>query len=193
MRPEKHTGKMSVSGRKKAVITTVSIVSAVAFVTLLSVFLLKAVFPVRYREAVLKYSAEAGLEPRFVFAVIKTESSFDPDAISNAGAIGLMQLMPATAAFIAQKNGLEFNVYELYNPERNIMIGCTYLKYLIARFGDKQTAMCAYNAGEGNVAAWLNDARYSGDGKTLFAVPFAETGNYIKRVNFAEKIYKYVV
>lgn len=144
------------------------------------------VYPLKYKEQVFKYSDENGLESALVFAVIKTESSFDEKATSNAGAIGLMQITPSTGEYIAKKLGVEN--YDLYDIETNLKFGCYYIKYLFTRFENMDTAMIAYNAGEGNVALWLNNPSYSSDKKTLVYVPFLETREYIKKIqeNFSK-------
>ncbi len=103
------------------------------------------------------------LPPELVAAVVHTESRFKPTARSHAGAIGLMQLIPATGRWMGARN--------LTNPTENISAGVKYLKYLTDRFGgDQQKAIAAYNAGEGNVR------RFNG------VPPFQETQNYISRV-----------
>ena len=154
---------------------------------------IKLVYPVKYKNEVDKYSAEYGFGSRLIFAVIRTESGFDKDARSGAGALGLMQLMPLTAEFIADKK--DFDVIkdgDLFVPEINIKLGCAYLRYLADKFGNMRLALYAYNAGEGNVAAWLINPEYSKDGKSLYKIPFKETERYYIRVARAERIYKYI-
>lgn len=148
-----------------------------------------ALIRMSYRRPFRAAVEESGLSPALVYAVIKTESGFDEDAVSRAGAVGLMQLLPSTAEFICRKCGLAFDAEKLKEGEYNIRLGCLYLGYLLERFGVRETALAAYNAGEGTVAAWLNDRRYSADGKTLCAVPYPETEAYIKKVMKFRKIY----
>ena len=154
----------------------------------------KIIYPVKYRAEVDEYAAGYGLDSRLVLAVIKTESGFDPDAESAAGAVGLMQLMPATAEFIADKAGIgDIDGESLRKPEINIRLGCAYLRYLMNRFGDMRLCLCAYNAGEGSVAAWLINPDCSRDGKSLYKIPFKETEKYYNRVTRAEKVYRFIV
>ena len=154
---------------------------------------LKIMYPVKYRGEIDEYAAAYGFYPCFILAVIKTESGFDPNAKSAAGAIGLMQLMPATADFIADKADIGgIGDEDLYRPEANIRLGCAYLRYLMGRFGDMRLCICAYNAGEGNVAAWLINPDCSKDGKSLYKIPFKETERYCNRVMRAEKVYRYI-
>lgn len=141
-----------------------------------------AVYPLKYKEEVFEYADGYGLSRALVFAVIRTESGFNPNAVSSAGAKGLMQIKDETGKYIAERLGRA--EYDLYDAETNVEFGCYYIKYLSLRFKDEKTALAAYNAGEGNVALWLMNEAYSDDGKTLKSVPFPETERYL------EKIYK---
>lgn len=140
----------------------------------------KYAYPLKYKTEVSAYADMYGLPRALIYSVIKTESGFNPDARSDAGAAGLMQITESTGKFIADKLGAVS--YDLYDAETNISFGCYYIKYLFSRFGDKNTALAAYNAGEGNVSLWLSDESYSKDGKTLKAIPFLETRAYLKKI-----------
>ncbi len=151
--------------------------------------------PDEYREYVEKYSHTYNVPEELVYAVIKTESDFDSSAVSSKGAIGLMQIMPSTFEWIS--NELLFEYHEvgmLYDPETNIKYGTYYLRRLINIFKDQNTAIAAYNGGEGNVAKWLSDKRYSDDGIKLNinSIPhkYAETQSYVKKVNKALSKYR---
>lgn len=137
-------------------------------------------YPLHYREEVFECADGYGLSRALVFAVIKTESGFDKNAESRAGAVGLMQICPETGEYIAQKMGVEN--FDLKNPKTNITFGCYYIKYLQLRFGNTETALAAYNAGEGNVSLWLINPEYSDDGSTLKYIPFPETRGYIEKI-----------
>ena len=97
-----------------------------------------------------------------------------------------MQITLSTAEYIAKR--VNINEYDLQDENINVRFGCYYLRYLIDKFKDIETAICAYNAGEGNVALWLNNPSYSSDKKTLVYVPFLETREYIKKIqeNFSK-------
>ena len=155
----------------------------------------KYVYPLKYKEIVFEYADYYGLDRALVFAVIKTESSFNPNAVSKAGAVGLMQITEKTAQYIAKKLGVEN--YNLNNSDDNINFGCYYIKYLYIRFKDMDTALVAYNAGEGNVSLWLQDENISQDGKTLNSIPFKESKEYIQKIhkNFEKykKLYKKIL
>lgn len=140
----------------------------------------KYLYPVKYKAEVFGYADRYGLPRALVFAVIKTESGFNPSARSAAGAAGLMQITEETGRFIAEKLGAVS--YDLFEPETNVAFGCFYIKYLLTRFEKTDTALAAYNAGEGNVALWLADERYSKDGKSLAYVPFPETRAYLRKI-----------
>ena len=148
--------------------------------------------PYKYQQYIAKYSAEYDIPEEIIFAVIKIESSFRASVTSPVGAMGLMQMMPDTFEWLTGKYHLDENLSasSLYDPEVNIRYGTYYLRYLKDKFGDWSTVLAAYNAGEGNVAKWLADERYSSDGKTLHTIPFSETESYVKKVNNEIGIYR---
>ncbi|MPN55220.1 Soluble lytic murein transglycosylase [bioreactor metagenome] len=122
---------------------------------------------------------------------MRCESSNDPSAVSDAGAIGLMQIMPDTGTWIAHKLDMD-SVYTedmLYDPETNVRFACWYLKFLTGRFdGDVMEMVAAYNAGHGSVEDWLKDPRFSLDGK-LTSIPFEQTARYYDKVMAAYENY----
>jgi len=140
------------------------------------------------REYKLEYEAEIntaydkyGVPKHIILAVIKTESDFDEDAESSAGACGLMQLMPET---FTDMTGIENVEGYITDPKYNIDAGVHYLAYLYDRYGDWETVYAAYNAGLGNVDEWL------GDKASLDEIPFPETRAYVRKVSSAAKIYE---
>lgn len=143
--------------------------------------------PEEYVESVSKYALEYGVPEDLVWAVIKTESDFDPSAVSVDGAIGLMQMLPKTFTWLS--NDILRDYYEngmLYHPDTNIKYGTYYLSRLYKQFGDWDTAVAAYNGGEGYVTEWMGD-----DGKlSKDEIEFKETKNYVKKVNRAMEKYK---
>lgn len=148
--------------------------------------------PTEYQEYVEKYSEMYGVPEELIWAVIKTESGFDSSAESDAGAVGLMQLMPATFNEITNqrlKDG--FDIGMRYDPETSIRYGTYYLSYLFARYGAWDTAIAAYNAGLGNVDGWLANPEYGNETSgTLHKIPYRETKNYVLKVNKALEMYK---
>ncbi len=127
-----------------------------------------------------------------IFAVIKTESDFDPDAVSPMGAAGLMQLMPDTFRDISDNFlGERLPDEMISDPETNIRYGVFYLSWLYySKFGNWDTVLAAYNAGIGNVYDWLDDPEFSDDGVTLKYIPIAETRAYVSRVRAAQETYE---
>lgn len=151
----------------------------------------EAMHPNDYDEYVYKYAAEYSLEPNLVFAIIKTESNFNPDAGSTAGAMGLMQLMPETFEWLQNYKYGEVTMTSesLYDPEINIQYGCIFLHFLMERYSVEETAVAAYNAGFGAVDSWLENSEYSSDGKTLARIPYPETEAYVEKVEWAKNYY----
>ena len=127
------------------------------------------------------------LDRSLVFAVINTESSFQKDSVSSAGAKGLMQLTDRTAKYVADMLCVE--EYDIFDPYTNVWFGCFYLSYLRSKFKVVETVLCAYNAGEGNVVIWLSNSEYSKDGENLISSPYPETENYLKKVKTGQKKY----
>jgi len=151
----------------------------------------KRTYRLLYPELIHTYAAEYALDPYLVAAVIHTESGNRRDIVSSSGAIGLMQVMPDTGKWIAEKLGLdEYEENDLYEPQTNIRFGCWYLSFLTKRFEkDRQLVLAAYNAGHGNVEKWLQDPDIAQDGQ-LVAIPFAETERYVEKVQRAYEKYK---
>jgi soluble lytic murein transglycosylase len=146
--------------------------------------------PLRHEGTIRQQAREKGLDPALVAAVIFAESKFN-DSTSSAGALGLMQLLPATAHFIAQRTGgTRFTTEDLSTPEINIAYGSWYLRYLLDRYDDDAVlALAAYNGGETNVNRWLAAARARGERLGIEQIPFAETRAYVERVLDARREY----
>lgn len=150
-------------------------------------------YPKEYSEYVKQYAAEYNLDENMVYAIIKCESNFTSDAISNAGAIGLMQITPDTYEWAAQKaNDSTTNKNMLYTPKTNIRYGCYIYSMFLSEFSLPETALACYNAGRGRVKSWLINSNYSSDGKVLDVIPYKETENYVSKVLFTQKIYDFI-
>ena len=139
---------------------------------------------------VLGAAESFGVSPAIVLAVIRTESDFYPRALSPVGAIGLMQILPETFAYLRDEH-LKENLSDeaLWEPEVNVRYGTYYLSYLFERFHNWPVALAAYNAGPARVEAWLKDPSYSKNG-VLTDIPYKETSDYVKKVSFLIKIYE---
>ncbi|MBO5954643.1 MAG: lytic transglycosylase domain-containing protein [Clostridia bacterium] len=149
--------------------------------------------PLKYQNEIVVYATKNNLSPALVASVINTESSFKEKAKSNKNAIGLMQVKLTTANYINDLTNAEnINENELFNPEINIKIGTKYLRYLIDKFSDVNTALAAYNAGETRVRSWLTSGIYSLDQKSLMYIPYEETRNYVEKINKNLKFYNKV-
>ena len=144
----------------------------------------KWVYPIKYSEYVEEYSRLYSVDEALVYAVINCESGFDAEALSPAGAIGLMQITPETFRWLQTKDDtvIEFDDETLYDARTNIKYGVLLLSLNLQEFGNTRTALASYNAGRGKVSEWLADERYSGDSRTLTQIPYAETENYVERV-----------
>lgn len=175
--------------RKSILIIVIAIIIIVNFKVILKNF-----FPLEYEKSIIEYSEMYNVDPNLVAAVINTESKFVVDASSSKGAIGLMQIMPDTGKWIAEKLELtNFKEEIIADPEMNIRMGTWYLKKLSNDFnGDYILILAAYNGGPGNVTKWLEDEKYSSDGENLHKIPFKETKSYVQRVKFNHKIYRYL-
>lgn len=151
----------------------------------------KKEYPVRYEDLIQEYADEYELDPYLVLSIMRCESSFDPEAVSKKGAIGLMQVMPDSGAWIAHKLGEEpFDESALNDPETNIRFACWYIRFLNGRFdGMTKHMIAAYNAGHGSVEKWLGDPAYAVDG-VLTAIPYPETDRYYTKVTTAYDMYK---
>lgn len=147
--------------------------------------------PLKYQTYVEYYSSQNGLDKYFVYAVIKTESGFRPEAVSNVGARGLMQIMEETFDWIKYKRNDDDAVYEdMFSAQKNIDYGCWLLGYLYEEFGTIEAVAAAYHAGRGTVNEWLSDTRYSPDGKHLNVIPTSDTAHYVDKIKNAVETYK---
>ncbi|MEO1005355.1 MAG: transglycosylase SLT domain-containing protein [Cyanobacteria bacterium J06638_38] len=140
-----------------------------------------SLFPFPYQSQILKYAQQEQINPLLVISVMRKESTFNPTIDSTVGAVGLMQIVPPTAQWVAGQ--IQLPNYSLTNPEDNIKIGTWYLRHNHHRYQDDSLfAVASYNAGTGNVNAWLN--RYDLNDRDRFVeqIPFAETKDYVEGV-----------
>lgn len=159
----------------------------VVIICVTTMFLLA--YPTKYKSEIKKYSQKYNLPSSMIASVIKIESNYDKNALSEAGAIGLMQLLPSTAEEIAQKMNINFAVDDLYDVEKNIDFGCYYLRYLYDMFnGDVNNTLSAYNWGLNNVKTWILKGNADGYG-SIINIPAKETYNYLKKYRRANFMY----
>ena len=148
--------------------------------------------PLRHDDIIRQQARDKDLDPALIAAVIYEESRFR-DTTSRAGAKGLMQIVPGTARFIASRSGgTAFELRDLGTPQINIAYGSWYLRHLLDKYdGDEGLALAAYNAGLGNVDAWIAEAEASGqDLEIPEGIPFDETREYVAGVLDARDAYR---
>jgi soluble lytic murein transglycosylase len=148
-------------------------------------------YPMPFNETFLEYSEDASISPTWAYGVARSESLFMRDVRSSAGAIGLMQLMPATGKDVAQRINLPYSGLDtLTNPDSNIRLGTTYLGEMVERFGGNRVlATAAYNAGPHRVDAWLPQVGELDARIWIENIPFNETRGYVRRVLAADTIF----
>jgi soluble lytic murein transglycosylase len=147
-------------------------------------------YPLPYEQIVRGHAENYELDPALLAAVIYAESKFDPDAVSSAGAVGLMQLLPDTAQGIADRTGGGgYEQGDLVDPEINVRYGAWYLDHLRDKYGDHpealDLALAAYNAGQTNVDRWVAAAP---PGEPV-DIRFPETRAYVDRVHHLAELY----
>ena len=173
-----------------AIIIGSMLISLIANLTINSIK--KSSYPKKYTELVEIYASEYNVPEYIIYAIIATESGFDPEAKSSEGALGLMQMTKSTFKYLSSDahfdEDIEFEA--IFDPETAIRYGTYYLRYLFNKFHKWNVAFAAYNAGEGQVLEWLDDTRYSKDGENLSKIPIKETRSYVKKVNKAISYYK---
>ena len=150
-------------------------------------------YPVEYQALVEQYCQEFSVEPALCYAVIRTESSFNPEATSSIGARGLMQLTEETFDWIklkiAPSEDLTFD--DLYDPETNIRFGTYFVSYCLLRYHDDlATAAAAYHSGWGTVDNLLSQAEYSSDGETLDHYPYPQMRLYVRKITNSYQRYQ---
>ena len=141
-------------------------------------------YPQPHRDLIIDTALENNIDPYLVFAIIRAESKYQTTAVSPLGAKGLMQIMPATGAWIAEQKGMEdFSPEMLHVPDINIQFGCWYLNSLGKQFeGQLPVVIAAYNAGRGQVGQWIIDGAWDGSYEQIDQIPYQETKNYTKNV-----------
>lgn len=149
-------------------------------------------YPRKYQEYVDYYADKYELDPLILYAFIRTESNFNPEAESNVGARGLMQITEETFDWIKSKIAADepLTFDDLYDPETNIRFGTYFVSYCLLRYHeDLATAAAAYHSGWGTVDSLLSDSAYSQDGETLTAFPYPQMRRYVQKITDAYAMY----
>jgi len=164
---------------RRILVGSLLLVTLVAYAGLVG---LRVLYPTAYMEEIAAAAATHGLDRAFVAAVVRCESRFRATAVSPRGAVGLMQIMPETGAWIAEQLGIvDFAVDRLVDPEVNLRFGTWYLASLLERFGSRDDALAAYNAGPSHAERWAANS----------GTVFPETRTYVERVIRAVPIYRF--
>ncbi|MNH95791.1 Soluble lytic murein transglycosylase precursor [compost metagenome] len=172
------------------------------FALLLLVFLLilflnsaligKKLYPIYYQKEIRQSATNLHIDPFLIAAVIRVETNYQELAESRKGAIGIMQLMPDTAAWIIETADLPFDdVKDIWKTDVNITLGSWYLQWLIKHYdGNLFYAIAAYNAGQGNVNKWKQNQVWNGTVEDIKQIPFGETRHYVHKVLYYYNKYK---
>ena len=147
-------------------------------------------YPLKYKKEILDACKTHSVSHALIASMINAESGFRETAKSSKGAMGLMQLMPSTAKWLCELQGKEFLEENLFEAKNNIDLGTYYMQYLLQKFESTETAVSAYNAGEGNVMLWLLNEKYAPDHKTIVSTPYPETNAYLGKVMKGLSIYQ---
>ncbi len=174
--------------RRKAQLKLVGIITSILLVLIIVLYncvilTAQTLYPKKYSDLIEKVSFELEIEPILLYAMIETESGFDKNAVSDAGAMGLTQITPETFQWLQTKTKTSYVEEDLFEPEISIYFGAFFIKLLLDEFESVEVAFAAYHAGRGQVNEWLLDPRYSPDGETLETIPFRDTDNYVKKIN----------
>lgn len=182
------------SGRRRGVLwlaggVALAVLVAVLVAPLFQKAIRELTLPLRDADIIRQQATEKHLDPALIAGVIYAETKFDART-SPAGALGLMQIEPQTAEFLAHRSGATtFTIGDLGTPQVNIAYGSYYLRYLINHYGGNTVlALAAYNAGQTNVDRWV---RARGQGLTVDQIPFGETRAYVSRVLWAQSQYRH--
>jgi soluble lytic murein transglycosylase len=140
-------------------------------------------YPIAFRATVLQNAKKHRIDPAWIYGVLRQESAFMSDARSSAGAMGLMQLMPGTAQYVSKLTKTPLNLIdELFEPEKNILLGSAYLSMLLEKnAGNAVLATASYNAGDSRTQKWLPSESMAAD-VWIESIPFSETRNYVGKV-----------
>ncbi len=151
----------------------------------------EALFPRPYWTDLKKYSSNNSLDPFLVASLIRQESEFNPNAVSSANAVGLMQLLPKVGKGVARQEKIKhFTPQALFTPDVNLRLGTRYFRSMVDKFGSFEYALAAYNAGANRVEAWMTYGKYRDPQEFVESIPFTETREYVQAILRNESVYK---
>jgi peptidoglycan lytic transglycosylase len=152
----------------------------------------RAAFPLPYETSLRSAASRNQLDPMLVAGLIRQESAFESNAMSRAGAVGLMQVMPKTALKLARQMKVRYTRARLTDPSYNLRLGSHYLAGLIQSFGTPEAALAAYNAGEDRVQQWTSGQNYLEAAEFVESIPFTQTREYVQIVIRNAEVYQQV-
>jgi soluble lytic murein transglycosylase len=150
----------------------------------------QAAYPLPFESSIRQGSAHAGVDPMLIAGLIRQESAFEPEARSGANAMGLMQLLPKTARLVAKQAKVRYSRAQLFDPDYNVHLGTIYFSGLQKSFGNVESALAAYNAGEDRVGQWTAGQSYREIAEFVDSIPFTETREYVEIVTRNAEIYR---
>jgi soluble lytic murein transglycosylase len=154
----------------------------------------EALFPKAYWNDLKRNAAANGLDPYLVASLVRQESEFNPNAVSRANAVGLMQLLPKTGKLVAREVKLKrYTASQLYTPAVNLQLGTRYFRGMVDKFGGSfEYALAAYNAGADRVEEWLGQGKYRDPQEFVESIPFTETREYVQAILRNASVYKQI-
>jgi soluble lytic murein transglycosylase len=179
--------------RKKRVFALL-LIGFILFLFMNSSFIGKKIYPIYYQKEIKTSAEKHNIDPFLIAALIRVETNYKYQLESSKGAMGLMQIMPDTANWIADAAKVQaFKPADLLKPEVNIFLGAWYMNWLTKLYnGNVVYAIAAYNAGQGNVNQWKNNGIWDGKETNLDHIPFGETRHYVQRVLYYYHKYQYL-
>src|SRR5581483_6472151 len=151
----------------------------------------EALFPRPYWTDLKRFSTRNELDPYLVASLIRQESEFNPEAVSNKNAVGLMQLLPKTGKLVAKEEKLRhFKANLLLTPGVNLQLGTKYFRTMVNKFGSFEYALAAYNAGDDRVKDWLSAGNFRDPQEFVESIPFTETREYVQAILRNASVYR---
>ncbi len=150
----------------------------------------KVLYPLPYEASLRRAAVKNDIDPMFVAAVIRQESVFQTEAVSHAGALGLMQVLPKTGRVLAKRLKMSYARARLFNPEYNLQLGSLYVSDLLKQFSSPEAMLAAYNAGEDHAVAWQAERTFEDVAEFVEGIPFTETREYVQIVMRNAELYR---
>jgi len=151
----------------------------------------EALFPRAYWPDLRKYASANALDPYLVASLIRQESEFNPNAVSHANAVGLMQLLPKVGRGVAKQEKIRhFSLQQLFTPTTNLRLGTRYFRSMVDKFGSFEYALAAYNAGTDRVQDWMGQGAYRDPQEFVESIPFTETREYVQNILRNANVYR---